>query len=187
VAAIAAVSGLALGGAGWLSSASAERTWGMAASMAAPLESRHAQVQASLPSDAAVKELQSALAMNDVLSGGMRVDQLLARLTRMAQPNVRLKRIDIARAKSENGQREAKAMPVSVGAAPKNNFVVTLSFSIAGSYGESKKSAEQLVVRLAELGTLEGTRFDHVQDQSKQGAAMANFSTNIVLKTKTLP
>jgi hypothetical protein len=187
VAAIAAVSGLALGGAGWLSSASAERTWGMAASMAAPLESRHAQVQASLPSDAAIKELQSALAMNDVLSGGMRVDQLLARLTRMAQPNVRLKRIDIARAKSENGQREAKAMPVSVGAAPKNNFVVTLSFSIAGSYGESKKSAEQLVVRLAELGTLEGTRFDHVQDQSKQGAAMANFSTNIVLKTKTLP
>jgi hypothetical protein len=112
---------------------------------------------------------------------------LLARLTRMAQPNVRLKRIDIARAKAETAPREAKATPVSVGASAKNGFVVNLDFSIAGSYTESKRSAEQLVVRLAELGTLEGTRFDHVQDQSRQAEPMGTFSTRIVLNTTMLP
>jgi hypothetical protein len=187
VAALAAVLGLALGGVGLLTAASAARTEGSALAMVAPIEARHAQVQASMPSAAAIKELQSALDLNDVLSGGMRVDQLLARLSRMAQPNVRLKRIDIARAKAQTPQREAKAIPVSMGASPKNGFVVNLDFSIAGSYAESKRSAEQLVVRLAELGTLEGTRFDHVQDQSRQGAPMGTFSTRIVLNTKAVP
>ncbi len=183
MAAFAAIAGLVLGGVGLLSAGSADRTHGLAMAMAAPLAARHAQVQASMPSEAAIKELQSALAMNDVLSGGMRVDQLLARLTRMAQPNVRLKRIDIARAKTENARGEN----VKAAAARKNEFVVNLDFSIAGSYGESKRSAEQLVVRLAELGTLEGTRFDHVLDQARAGAPMATFSTNIVLKPKAFP
>jgi hypothetical protein len=96
----------------------------------------------------------------------------------MAQPNVRLKRIDIARAKAENG----KAAIVKT-AATKNGFVVNVDFTIAGSYTQSKQSAEQLVLRLAELGALEGTRFDHVRDQSRPGEPMATFSTSIVLKT----
>ena len=199
VAALAAVLGLAFGVVGLLASASAERTQGMALATAAQLEVRHAQVQASLPSEAAVKELQNALDLNDVLSGGMRVDHLLARLTRMAQPNVRLKRIDIARSKVKAVKAEtvkvasAEAETAKVAsaklaaAAAKNGFVVNVDFSIAGSYAESKKSAEQLVVRLAELGTLEGTRFNHVQDQSRPGPPMATFSTNIVLNTKALP
>ncbi|NQW93020.1 MAG: hypothetical protein HQ446_03125 [Polaromonas sp.] len=184
LAAIAAVCGLALGGGGWLSTASAERTENLAVAMAEPLDARYAEVQASMPSAAAVKELQSALDLNDVLSGGMRVDQLLARLTRMAQPNVRLKRIDIARATAAR-TRPARAQPA--GAARNNDFVVNLDFSIAGSFTESKLSAEQLVVSLAELGTLEGTRFDHVLDQSRRDAPRANFSTRIVLNTKTFP
>ena len=176
VAALAAVLGLTLGGVGLLAAASADRTEGPSLAMAATLGARHAQVQATMPSEAAIKELQSALAMNDVLSGGMRVDQLLARLTRMAQPNVRLKRIDIARAKAE-----------TVKAATKNDFVVNVDFSIGGSYAQSKRSAEQLVVRLAELGTLEGTRFDHVVDQTRPGMPAAAFSTSILLNTKALP
>ena len=82
VAALAAVFGLALGGFGLLCAASAARTEGSSLAMAAPLEARHAQVQASMPSEAAIKELQSALAMNDVLSGGMRVDQCAAQTHR---------------------------------------------------------------------------------------------------------
>ncbi len=189
MAAIAAAFGLVLGGVGLLSSAAADRTEGLALATAGQLDARHARVQATMPSEAAVKELQSALAMNDVLSGGMRVDQLLARLTSMAQPNVRLKRIDISRAKADAVTREARVMPVGVSVATprKNDFVVNLNFSIAGSYAESKQSAEHLVVRLAELGALEGTRFDHVQDQSRAGGPMATFSTSILLNTKTFP
>ena len=101
----------------------------------------------------------------------------------MAQPNVRLKRIDIARAKADTA-KVASAKPVAAG---KNDFVVNVDFSIGGSYAESKRSAEQLVVRLAELGTLEGTRFDHVVDQTRPGAPVAIFSTSIMLDSKAFP
>ena len=188
VAVLAGVAGLVLGGVGLLSSSGAQRTQSSALAEAAPLAALHAQVQASLPSDAAVRELQNALAMNDVLAGSVRVDQLLARLTRMAPPNVRLNRIDIARSKPEAAVRETKtADAVKPGASRKNEFVVSVEFALKGSYGDSKQAAELLVARLAELGTLEGTRFDHVLDQTRKAAPVATFSTRILLHAKALP
>ena len=97
---------------------------------------------------------------------------------------MRLKRIDSARAKAEGGK---PANVKTAGAPAKNSFVVNVDFTIAGSYTQTKQSAEQLVVRLAELGALEGTRFDHVRDQSRPGEPMATFSTSIVLKTTAFP
>lgn len=180
-AALAACAGLALGAAGLLASANADREGAAAQAEAALLTSRYAAVQAALPSKVAIDELQKVLAINDVIMGSVRVDHLLAQLAKMVPPRVQLKRIEIGRLKP------GAASAGSAKGIVQKDFFVELDFALKGSYAESRRTAEIMVARLAELGSLVDTRMNHVDDQIKKTGPAATFSTRILLNGKALP
>lgn len=178
-AAATAVAGVTLGSIGLVTSLEAERLSRQLAATAAPLPARHAEVQASLPSAKAIAEMQKVLNINDELVSNVRVDHLLARLVRLLPAGVRLKRLEVVRARGSSDGPRAKG---SSSAAQPMQYHVNVELTIRGGYSASVPQAELLVARLAELGSLEGTRFTHAHDQSRSGSPpVAAFSTRIVL------
>ena len=180
-AALVACAGLALGATGLLAAAGAGRESAASQTEAVALASRYTDVQAALPSKVAIDELQKVLAMNDLIMSSVRVDHLLARLARMLPASVQLKRMEIGRVVPVGGS-------VAGGkTAARTDFFVQLDFVLDGSYTDTRKTAEVMVARLAELGGLEGTRMDHVDDQLRNIGPAATFSTRILLDVKALP
>ena len=187
VAALTACAGLVLIGLGLLNSYSAERVRTAALLEALPLVARHAQVLTTLPSDVAVRELKKVLDTNDVLSNSMRVDYLLARLATIVPPGVRLKRLEISQVKKDkNGsvQQLTDARPPG-----KNEFYMSLELALKGGYGESLSQSKLLVERLTELGSLEGTRFVHAEDQIRGMAdgPVGLLFTRVLLNKTDMP
>ena len=188
VAALSACAGLVLGALGLFSSLSADRLHAAALLQAPPLVARHGQVRATLPSEVAVRELKKVLDFNDVLTNSLRVDHLLARLTDLVPPNVRLKRLEISQVKKD---KAAFAGPgADARAVGKNDFYMSLEFALKGSYAESLTQSKVLVERLAELGSLEGTRFVHAEDQTRgavEDVPVGAFSTRVLINRADLP
>ena len=187
LAALTASASLVLGGIGLFSSLSADRVRAAALLEAAPLAARHAQVLTTLPSEVAVRELKKVLDLNDVLTNNMRVDYLLARLAAIVPPNVRLKRLEISQLKKDKNsptQKVADARPVG-----KHEFYMSLELALKGGYGESLTQTKLLVERLAELGSLEGTRFVHAENQTSSTgeAPVGIFTTRVLLNNTDLP
>ena len=133
-AALSASIGLALGGMGLVSSFEADRVRAAALADAAPLALRHAKVLATLPSDTAVRELKKVLDLNDVLTNNMRADYVLARLTRIVPPSVRLKRLEISQVKKDKSSQTPGG---DVRPQGKNEFYMTMELALKGGYGES--------------------------------------------------
>lgn len=203
---LASFAGLALGATGLLASADAEKTNTASLAQAAPLASRYSQIQAGLPSEQAVGELQKVMAMNDTIVGSVRVDHLMAKLSSMVPARVQLKKVEVGRMNPGSAKVSAakpvQAPPDADASAkvkaiakpvPESNFYLQLDFVLKGSYAQTKQTAEVLVARLAELGTLEGTRMNHADVQnplansSNAENASASFSTRIVLDARVLP
>ena len=187
VAALTACAGLLLIYLGLVTSHSADRLRAAALLEAPPLVARHAQVLTTLPSEVAVQELKKVLELNDILTSSMRVDYLLARLTTIVPPDVRLKRLEISQVKKDKTspvQQATDAKPMG-----KNEFYMSLELVLKGGYAESLTQTKLLVERLAELGRLEGTRFIHAIDQTRGAgdAPIGVFSTRVLLNKTDMP
>jgi hypothetical protein len=178
VAAAAAVAGIALIAAGIVRSAQADLVNANTATEASAVAKRHDKVKAALPSDAGVKQLQSALELNDALRSGVRVDHLLATLAGIMPPDANVISIEILRERPTRPAGKGAARPTTAD----NNFSLKLKIQLKGSYGQSKQNAELLVARLAEMGELNDTKMDHAHDQTGKGAPMANFTALVRLK-----